>query len=104
MRRLAFAVPLSLPGWPPPSAVSAQSSVTCPIPAGQGAVVEVPATIVGTEGVDVIRGTDGPDVIAGLGGDDVIFGLGGDDLICGGAGGGPVGGGGGDRNPLRGNG
>ena len=44
------------------------------------------ATIVGTEGDDVINGTAVADVIAGLGGDDVISGLGGDDIICGGNG------------------
>ncbi len=41
------------------------------------------ATIVGTEGDDVINGTSGPDVIVGLGGADTIRGLGGDDVICG---------------------
>lgn len=45
-----------------------------------------PATIVGTDGRDVLRGTPGADVIVGLGGDDVISGMGGDDIICGGAG------------------
>ena len=44
------------------------------------------ATIVGTEGDDVLTGTAGPDVIAALGGDDVVRGLGGDDVICGGPG------------------
>lgn len=44
---------------------------------------DLEATIVGTEGPDVLVGTDGPDVIAGLGGDDQIDGLGGDDVLCG---------------------
>lgn len=44
------------------------------------------ATIVGTDGPDVIHGTQGRDVIVGLGGDDTIYGLGQDDLICGGDG------------------
>ena len=44
------------------------------------------ATIVGTEGDDVLTGTAGNDVIVGLGGNDVIRGLRGDDLICGDAG------------------
>ena len=44
------------------------------------------ATIVGTEGDDVLVGTNGPDVITGLGGNDTITGLQGDDVICGGAG------------------
>lgn len=44
------------------------------------------ATIVGTEGRDVIVGTDGPDVIVGLGMGDVISGGAGDDVMCGGRG------------------
>src|SRR5581483_6717925 len=46
-----------------------------------------PATIVGTNGNDIINGTNGDDVIAGLGGDDTINGLGGNDTIHGGPGG-----------------
>jgi Ca2+-binding RTX toxin-like protein len=46
----------------------------------------VPATIVGTDGADVLVGTAGADVIAGLGGTDVIRGGRGHDLICGGPG------------------
>jgi Ca2+-binding RTX toxin-like protein len=45
-----------------------------------------PATVVGTDGDDVIDGTPGDDVIVGLAGVDLIHGLGGDDLICGGLG------------------
>lgn len=44
------------------------------------------ATIVGTEGNDVLTGTPGPDVIAALGGNDRIRGGAGPDWICGGAG------------------
>jgi trypsin len=44
------------------------------------------ATIVGTEGDDVIMGTPRADIIAALGGNDTVFGSGGDDLICGGDG------------------
>ena len=44
------------------------------------------ATIVGTDGDDVLIGTSGPDVIVGLDGDDEIRGLQGDDLICAGPG------------------
>jgi hypothetical protein len=44
------------------------------------------ATIVGTDGRDIIIGTTGPDVIHGLGGNDVIHGLRGNDVICGGPG------------------
>ncbi len=41
------------------------------------------ATIVGTDGRDVLIGTEGRDVMAGLGGNDVLRGMGGDDLMCG---------------------
>jgi Ca2+-binding RTX toxin-like protein len=44
------------------------------------------ATIVGTDGNDVIHGTDGPDVIWGGPGNDKIYGGLGNDIICGGAG------------------
>lgn len=58
----------------------------------RGAEIENPrchgrqATIVGTEGDDVIHGTPGRDVIWGGGGNDVIWGELGNDLICGGPG------------------
>ena len=55
-----------------------------------------PATIVGTNGPDVIRGTPGDDVIVSLGGNDLIGGGGGDDLICAGNGNDRVRGGSGD--------
>jgi Ca2+-binding RTX toxin-like protein len=44
------------------------------------------ATIVGSEGDDVLHGTPGRDVIWGGGGDDEIYGSLGNDLICGGPG------------------
>ncbi len=44
------------------------------------------ATIVGTDGADVLDGTPGADVIVGLGGADLIRGFGGADVICGGDG------------------
>lgn len=44
------------------------------------------ATIVGTNGADVLVGTPGRDVIVGLRGSDTITGLGGNDVICGNAG------------------
>ena len=59
---LSLAVPLT--AW----AADDESSTAC---FGQA------ATIVGTEGDDVLKGTDGADVISGLGGTDVIDGLGG---------------------------
>ncbi len=46
----------------------------------------LPATVIGTEGADVLFGTEGRDVIVGLGGDDRIFGGAGRDTICGGSG------------------
>jgi Ca2+-binding RTX toxin-like protein len=59
----------------------AQEAVTC---LDLATFTEEPATIVGTDGNDVLSGTAGRDVIAGLDGNDVITGLGGDDVICGG--------------------
>lgn len=44
------------------------------------------ATIVGTDGDDVLTGTHLDDVIVGLGGNDIINGASGSDTICGGAG------------------
>ena len=44
------------------------------------------ATIVGTDGPDLLMGTVADDVIRGLGGDDLIYGADGKDRICGGAG------------------
>jgi len=41
------------------------------------------ATIVGTEGSDLLDGTSGDDVIVGLGGNDTIRGLAGNDRLCG---------------------
>lgn len=62
------------------------------------------ATIVGTDGFDVLVGTEGADVIAGLGAKDVIRGLGGNDRICGGSGGDELfGGEGNDRLAGQGN-
>ncbi len=56
------------------SASGAQATPTCD---------GVPATIVGTEGDDILLGTEGRDVIVGLGGNDTIRGFGGADIICG---------------------
>ncbi|HET9591836.1 MAG TPA: calcium-binding protein [Solirubrobacterales bacterium] len=44
------------------------------------------ATLVGTDGNDVLQGTPERDVIWGAGGDDLIYGSLGNDLICGGPG------------------
>jgi Ca2+-binding RTX toxin-like protein len=42
-----------------------------------------PATIVGTDGDDVLRGTPGNDVIVAGDGSDIVLASGGDDLVCG---------------------
>ena len=44
------------------------------------------ATIVGTDGDDVLRGSDHPDVIVALGGNDTIYAGLGNDIVCAGAG------------------
>lgn len=44
------------------------------------------ATIVGTDGADVLVGTDGVDVIVAMAGADTIYGREGNDIICGGPG------------------
>jgi Ca2+-binding RTX toxin-like protein len=44
------------------------------------------ATVLGTEGPDMLAGTPGRDVVVGLGGDDRIAAGDGDDIICAGAG------------------
>jgi hypothetical protein len=44
------------------------------------------ATVIGSDGDDVLVGTPGPDVIAGGPGSDIIVGRAGDDVICGGSG------------------
>lgn len=60
--------------------------------AGAPAAEETPlchglrATIVGTDGNDVIHGTEGRDVIWAGPGNDVVYGEGGNDVICGGPG------------------
>lgn len=46
----------------------------------------VRATLVGTNGPDVLNGTSVRDVIVALGGNDIVRGRGGNDLICGGSG------------------
>ena len=83
MRRLMVLPVLVALALAASTAAVGQTVVTCPVPDDPTQPpTEIPATIVGTEGNDVIRGTDGPDVIAGLGGDDRIWGLGNDDVIA----------------------
>jgi len=69
--------------WPPVTRFFGEGTTwRSDIPSCAGIV----ATIIGTEGDDVIVGTEGDDVIQGFGGDDRISGRGGNDVICGGEG------------------
>lgn len=70
-------MPTSTPTVVAPTPTQTPSQVMC---------LGLPATIVGTEGDDLINGTSGPDVIHGLGGNDTINSKAGDDVVCGGAG------------------
>jgi Ca2+-binding RTX toxin-like protein len=58
---------------PPIAAVGAAATPTC---------FGMAATIVGTDGDDVLTGTDGDDVIVGLGGTDAIYPRAGNDRVC----------------------
>jgi hypothetical protein len=77
MRKILMAVSIiaALLAVAPPA--GAQETPTC-----RG----VEATIVGTDGRDVINGTPGDDVIVAGAGSDLVRGKGGNDIICGGAG------------------
>ena len=68
------------PSTPIPTSTATATPTRTPIPPTCNGL---PATIVGTDGPDVINGTNGADVIVGLGGDDEIFGAVGNDTICG---------------------
>jgi len=85
-------ITVSSPAPPAPAPAPAQQAPAPPVPA-PAAAPRLPvscgirtATIVGTEGSDVLVGTAGVDVIVALGGDDVLRGLGGNDILCGGQG------------------
>ena len=82
VRRMALPAALATAGLLVMGVTSSAASNTWPTCLGE------PATIVGTDGNDMIAGTDGDDVIVGLGGDDVIRSGGSSDtdLICGGDG------------------
>jgi Ca2+-binding RTX toxin-like protein len=72
---------------PPPGTAPVTCNVVVHAEHGDGVDKKgIVATIVGTDGSDVLSGTPARDVIAGLGGDDTVSGLAGDDVICGGAG------------------
>jgi CSLREA domain-containing protein len=70
----------------PPPSLSPGPGPQAGIGAGVIKCLKRPATIVGTDGKDVLVGTKGKDVIAGLGKKDRIRGRGGRDRICGGRG------------------
>jgi hypothetical protein len=84
--------PTSGPAQPPATTPPSPAAVTCS---------GVRATLVGTQGRDVLRGSSRRDVIAGLGGNDRLSGLDGNDLICGGKGADTIRGGAG-KDRLRG--
>ncbi len=69
--------------WTVPLAAAADNAAAVPTCFGRA------ATIVGTDGDDVLTGTEGDDVIVGLGGTDTIIPRAGDDRVCAGP------------NPLR---
>ena len=81
-RRIAAIVAARLRCSPPFFAVTAAGAETEAAPMCDGKR----ATIVGTDGDDVIQGTEKADVIWGGPGDDKIYGGLGNDIICGGAG------------------
>jgi len=78
---------------PPPVAAPAPAPAPAQAPMATASCAIRAATIVGTEGSDVLVGTPGVDIIAGLGGDDVLRGRGGNDILCGGRGDDRLGGG-----------
>jgi Ca2+-binding RTX toxin-like protein len=79
-------------GWLSGAVILAGIAVFAQSAGGAEGLAETPrchgrkATIVGTNGDDVIRGTDKPDVIVALGGSDTIYAGLGNDLVCAGAG------------------
>ena len=83
---VAGSPPQPQPQPQPGPGVTQQPGGTQPTPREGGRCFGVPATILGTNGRDVLRGTPGRDVIHGREGRDVIRGLGGNDRLCGGRG------------------
>ena len=67
--------------------VLASSTLLAGLPNAQAADLQClghPATIVGTEGPDILNGTPAADVIVALGGKDRVTAGDGDDIVCGG--------------------
>ncbi len=67
-------------------AAACATAAAAPIEAAPDSCRGRAATLVGTDGNDVLVGTSGPDVVSAGAGDDVIRGLGGWDVICAGDG------------------
>lgn len=91
--------PAACAGRPDQRGVARPQGAACE--AGAIEVVEA-ASVVGTDGPDVLVGTAGPDVIDGRGGSDIILGLGGDDILLGGDGADIILGGAGDDHVVGG--
>jgi uncharacterized protein (DUF2147 family) len=71
------------PGAGPPPGAAPLPGAAPPPGAEPPTCKGLPATIVGTDGNDVLSGTPGKDVIVGLGGNDKLSALAGNDLVCG---------------------
>ncbi|MEM9654987.1 MAG: right-handed parallel beta-helix repeat-containing protein [Actinomycetota bacterium] len=79
--------PTTGPATTPPTTGPGDPGATTTLPPDEELFCNgFPATIVGTEGDDIIFGTNRRDVIVGLGGNDIIHGEIGPDIICGGEG------------------
>jgi uncharacterized delta-60 repeat protein len=76
------AAPTTGPGPARGPGSGAPGTTATPRPGCAGRV----ATIVGTQGRNVLRGTRSADVIVAMGGDDVVRAASGDDVVCGGRG------------------
>lgn len=94
-RNIARGCPLGLDGADDTNSSAADFALGSPTPTPNSVPASdrecVPcggstATIVGTDGRDVLVGTRRPDVIAAQAGADVVRGAGGDDILCGGIG------------------
>jgi hypothetical protein len=78
-RRLLSALVVALVIMPAPGVPTARAK-------SRPKCQDLPATMVGTKGNDVLQGTKKRDVIAGLAGNDILYGIGANDRICGGPG------------------
>ncbi len=62
------------------------TAMATPVAAAKPKCFGQEATIVGTNGDDILKGTPGRDVIVAMGGNDIVAGRAGNDFICGGPG------------------